>query len=303
MTVTRRRGRQPARRLSGRRRRTRRRLFIGSHLDTVPHAGAFDGVLGVMLGIALVDRSAAAGCRSPSRSSASRKKRACASACRSSAAGRWSARSTTRCSARRDADGRTVREAIRAFGLESVARGRGHGRSPARSATSSSTSSRDRCSTRAALPLGVVDAIAGQTPAELTFTGAANHAGTTPMALRRDALAGAAEWITAVERAAATTPGWSPRSAGSRRRPAPPTSIAGRCVASLDVRHADDRCARAGHVDRLRLAAREIAARRGPRASRTSTHLDQPATPMDAALTAPARRGRSNRSGAPIAHA
>ena len=32
-----------------------RRLFIGSHLDTVPHAGAFDGVLGVVMGIALVE--------------------------------------------------------------------------------------------------------------------------------------------------------------------------------------------------------------------------------------------------------
>src|SRR5215831_6989121 len=31
------------------------RLFIGSHLDTVPRAGAFDGVLGVMLGVALVE--------------------------------------------------------------------------------------------------------------------------------------------------------------------------------------------------------------------------------------------------------
>ena len=34
---------------------------------------------------------------------------------------------------------------------------------------------------------------------EFTFQGRANHAGTTPMHLRRDALAGAAEWITAVE--------------------------------------------------------------------------------------------------------
>ena len=30
-------------------------LFIGSHLDTVPHAGAFDGILGVVIGIMLVD--------------------------------------------------------------------------------------------------------------------------------------------------------------------------------------------------------------------------------------------------------
>src|SRR5271168_3996884 len=33
------------------------RLVIGSHLDTVPNAGAFDGVLGVVLGIAVVEES------------------------------------------------------------------------------------------------------------------------------------------------------------------------------------------------------------------------------------------------------
>src|SRR5579862_7301701 len=32
------------------------RLLIGSHLDTVPRAGAFDGILGVMLGVALIER-------------------------------------------------------------------------------------------------------------------------------------------------------------------------------------------------------------------------------------------------------
>src|SRR5581483_8989014 len=32
-----------------------RRLYIGSHLDTVPRAGAFDGVLGVMMGLALIE--------------------------------------------------------------------------------------------------------------------------------------------------------------------------------------------------------------------------------------------------------
>src|SRR5581483_3902354 len=32
------------------------RLLIASHLDTVPNAGAFDGILGVMIGIALVER-------------------------------------------------------------------------------------------------------------------------------------------------------------------------------------------------------------------------------------------------------
>src|SRR6266481_6130402 len=31
------------------------RLLIGSHLDTVPNAGAFDGILGVVLGLAIVE--------------------------------------------------------------------------------------------------------------------------------------------------------------------------------------------------------------------------------------------------------
>ena len=33
------------------------RLFLGSHLDTVPHAGAFDGVLGVVVAVALIECS------------------------------------------------------------------------------------------------------------------------------------------------------------------------------------------------------------------------------------------------------
>jgi enoyl-CoA hydratase/carnithine racemase len=49
------------------------------------------------------------------------------------------------------------------------------------------------------LPVGVVTGIAGQTRAEVAFTGVAGHAGTVPMALRRDALVAAAELVTAVE--------------------------------------------------------------------------------------------------------
>ena len=57
------------------------------------------------------------------------------------------------------------------------------------------------------LPLGVVEAIVGQTRGDVIFEGRANHAGTTPMNLRQDALAGASEWIGAVEREACATSG------------------------------------------------------------------------------------------------
>ena len=49
------------------------------------------------------------------------------------------------------------------------------------------------------MSVAAVTGIVGQTRLSIEFAGQANHAGTTPMHLRRDALAGAAEWITAVE--------------------------------------------------------------------------------------------------------
>src|SRR6195256_5356480 len=49
------------------------------------------------------------------------------------------------------------------------------------------------------LPVGVVTAIAGATRLAARLTGMAGHAGTVPMKLRRDALAGAAECIGAIE--------------------------------------------------------------------------------------------------------
>ena len=50
------------------------------------------------------------------------------------------------------------------------------------------------------LAVGVVTAVAGQLRCRLTWTGKASHAGTTPAPLRRDALAGAAEFIREVEK-------------------------------------------------------------------------------------------------------
>ena len=64
------------------------------------------------------------------------------------------------------------------------------------------------------LAVGVVTAINGFSRLRVTLRGAAGHAGTVPMNLRRDALAGAAECALAVERVAQGNPG-----AGRHRRP------------------------------------------------------------------------------------
>ena len=132
------------------------------------------------------------------------------------------------------------------------------------------------------LPLAIVDAIVGQTRVDVVFTGMANHAGTTPMATRRDALAGAAEWITAVEREAGATAGLVATVGRVHVEPGAGNVIPGRCELSLDVRHASD-AARKTAVEQLESAARNIASRRRLEVSWEQS-LDQSSVPMDSAL-------------------
>ncbi len=61
----------------------------------------------------------------------------------------------------------------------------------------------------AGVPLGVVSAIAGQTRLAVSLTGEQGHAGTVPMSVRKDAMAGAAAAVVAIEqrcRGAGRTP-------------------------------------------------------------------------------------------------
>ncbi len=91
---------------------------------------------------------------------------------------------------------------------------------------------------------------------------AANHAGTTPMHLRHDALAGAAEWITAVEREARGIPGFVATVGKIEAKPGATNVIAGEARLTVDVRHSMDEFATRA-VDDLTRAAKEIATRRG----------------------------------------
>jgi allantoate deiminase len=111
-------------------------------------------------------------------------------------------------------------------------------------------------------PVAVVEAIAGATRAEVAFTGRAGHAGTVPMKLRRDAAAALAEFVLAVEAAGRGTPGLVATVGQLSAEPGAPNVIPGRAVGSLDVRHADD-ATRAAAVLALAERGAQIAARRG----------------------------------------
>jgi allantoate deiminase len=260
-----------------------RRLIVGSHLDSVPRAGAFDGVLGVVLAIALVERLG--GRRLP---------------CAIEVIG-FSDEEGTRFGVpfigsralvgsldpatleSVDAHGSRILDAIRDYGLDPGGIGEARAADDAIGYLEFHIE-QGPVLEALHLPLGVVDAIAGQSRWDITFTGHANHAGTTPMTFRRDALACAAEWIGTVEREAQAVSGLVATVGRIDAQPGASNVIAGCCTTSLDVRHGSDDIRHAA-VGRLIDGARQAGVRRGIEVA-CAPRLDQPTVLMDAALVA-----------------
>jgi len=112
------------------------------------------------------------------------------------------------------------------------------------------------------LPVGVVTAIAGSSRYLVELTGVASHAGTTPMGMRRDAAAAAAEIVLLVEQrcsGVASLVG----TVGQLEVPSGSVNvIPGACKLSLDIRAADD-AVRLAAVDDILAGVKQICARRG----------------------------------------
>jgi len=134
------------------------------------------------------------------------------------------------------------------------------------------------------LPVGVVTAIAGQTRAKLVFHGHAGHAGTTPMNLRRDALAGAAEFTLAAEALARRTPGLVATVGTISVAPGAANVIPAEAAFSLDLRHPRDAVRRSA-LRQLRATAARITRRRKLAFTWTTTQ-DNAAVACAPALTA-----------------
>jgi len=257
------------------------RLIIGSHLDTVPNAGAFDGILGVVLGIAAVEELR--GQQLPfaievigfSEEEGVRFSKPFIGSL--ALIGKLDAELL----ALADRNGVTVAEAIRIFGLN-PAEMHNAALATASFAYLEFHIEQGPLLESEGLSLGIVDAIAGQTRMTFIFEGHANHAGTTPMHLRRDALAAAAQWIAAVEDYATTHDGLVATVGRIEALPGAGNVVAGRVTASLDVRHASDQT-RTAAVNALTAAAKIAAAKRGVELT-TSTQLEQAAVPMSAHL-------------------
>jgi N-carbamoyl-L-amino-acid hydrolase len=87
------------------------------------------------------------------------------------------------------------------------------------------------------IPVGVVEGIVGIARWDVTIEGSANHAGTTPMDKRQDALLAAARLIVAVNRIVRDEPGWQVGTVGRiRAEPGAVNVIPGKVVMSLELR-------------------------------------------------------------------
>ncbi len=109
--------------------------------------------------------------------------------------------------------------------------------------------------------VGVVTGIAGQSRARVKFSGLAGHAGTVPMAQRRDALCAAAEFVLAVEKHAQKSKGLVATVGQISAQPGASNVIPSEAGLTLDVRHASDAQRRVA-TKKLRGEALAIARRR-----------------------------------------
>ena len=218
-------------------------LLIGSHIDSVRDAGAFDGPLGVMLGIECVSALHGAGRRLPfaieviafgdeegSRFPASMlTSRAVAGTLDPAAL------------AISDGEGVTLDAALATVGLDSGAFVRAAYAPGSVAAYLEAHIEQGPLLEAEGLPLGVVTAIAGQRRLAVTISGTPGHAGTTSMALRRDALTAAAEAILAIEGIArAGKPDLVATVGRMSVSPGATNVVPGRVDFTIDVRSGDD---------------------------------------------------------------
>lgn len=263
----------------------RRRVLIGSHLDTVIDAGRYDGALGVLLGIAAVAAMRDLGLSLPWAIetigfSEEEGVRFGAPFIGSRAlAGTADAELLSRT----DANGVSVTQALRDFGLQPAEIGQCRLEPGSVVAFIEPHIEQGPVLDEAGEALAIVSAIAGQTRLTVTWTGGGGHAGTAPMAGRRDALPAAARWTAVVEETGRATPGLVATVGRVEVDPNATNCIPRVVRTSLDVRHAGDQVRRRA-VDALVARAEEFARSSHLKLSIEYVH-EHAAMPMDIALT------------------
>jgi allantoate deiminase len=262
-----------------------KRLLIGSHIDSVIDAGKYDGVFGVVAGVLAAEHFAKTrqrlpfgvdvlafgdeeGSRFPTTLSSS-----------SAVAGIF----TDDSFAKVGRDGLTLEQALKIYGKEPKDVAAGAYTSDEVAAYVEVHIEQGPVLEARDLPLGVVTGIIGQNYLRVDIRGEAGHAGTVPMDLRRDALAGTAEILGITERFALAQKDTLVATVGSISiQPNAANVIPSSVTFVLDLRAADDD-ARADFAAWFRTEAKAIARRRKLDITITETRATK-TTPCDTHL-------------------
>jgi allantoate deiminase len=245
-------------------------LVLGSHLDTVPNAGRYDGMLGVVLAIAVAHRLRdvplpfALEVVGFSDEEGTRFGKALLGSC--AASGQWDPAWWDQT----DADGVSLREAFLQFGLAPDRVGDAARRPEDLVGYLEAHIEQGPVLESADLPLGYVTSIAGARRFVLTITGEARHAGGTPFSRRRDALVAAAHLVTRIEELARATDCLA--TVGDLRvQPGAVNVIPGRAELTLDLRGRTD-TGRDTLWEQIAAAGHDIARERGVTFEIAETH-------------------------------
>ncbi len=261
-------------------------FYMGSHQDSVPQGGAFDGIAGVVLPVMAMQLLAEEGVVLPFAVEVL------------GFADEEGVRFPTALVGSRaiagtvdmavldmvDRDGVSLRAALEGFGCDpeaipAVARDRGSAlgyleahieQGPVLEAEGEA--------------LGVVTGICGIERHALRFVGETGHAGTVPMAARKDALVGAARVIAEVDRLARATPGMRATVGQVEVRPGAVNAVPGEVRMPVELRSEDDAAREAAGLE-IQGFARRVAEEAGLELEAERTYA-QPAAPCDPALRA-----------------
>jgi N-carbamoyl-L-amino-acid hydrolase len=240
-----------------------RSLILGSHLDSVPNGGWLDGCLGVLAGlevlqglaeeaggrpeftIRLVDWADEEGARFGRSLFGS-----------SAFAGTHSIQADR---VRKDQNGVTMEEALQQCGLDIAHIGDAVKEASGAAAYLELHIEQGPVLESMDLPLGVVLGTKGVERHALTFIGQEAHSGSTPMKVRRDALAAAAKMALEIRSIAGKHPDAVATMGSVKTFPGIVTAVVGRCETTLDMRDLDA-AALAGMLAEARAASERFAA-------------------------------------------
>ena len=263
-------------------------IGIGSHLDTVPHGGAFDGALGVLAALEAVDAMAKRG---------ERLRRTVAVLGFADEEGNnfgigvlsaqlWIGEiPPERYGEVRDREGRGLDAYLAAFEVPGVPRVQ----RPVLDAYLEAHVEQGPVLESEGRPAAAVEGIVGISRTTVRFTGQANHGGTTPMHLRRDASWGAAELALAVRDLARASDGRAVATVGVFEvGPGATNVVPGNALLRVEMRSPDE-----GRLTAMRAAVEAEAAacaeRHGLEVALEAWH-HAPAVPMEARLLGATRQ-------------